>query len=334
MQPQGSRVPLSVLDLAVLAQGMTSSDALGYTTRLAQHAEEFGYSRFWVAEHHNMPNIASTNPPVLIAHLAAHTKSILVGSGGVMLPNHPPLVVAEQFALLEALYPGRIDLGIGRAPGTDPATAAALRRSPATLGAEEFPRHLVELMGLLGDKRMATGMWDRFIATPVPTSSPNIILLGSSDYSAQLAAQLGLPFAFAHHFDMGGTLMAVDLYRENFQPSAVLSEPYTIVTASVFAADSLERAEYLAAPSQLATYHLRTGRRFAYATPEQALAHPDFEAAKRAPSSKIIGSPEMVVKELEQLQKATEASELMLNTFMTDFDDRVHCLELIAKAWF
>ncbi|HEU5101001.1 MAG TPA: MsnO8 family LLM class oxidoreductase [Roseiflexaceae bacterium] len=201
------------------------------TTMLARRAEALGYTRFWVAEHHNMPLVASTTPAVLIAHLAAQTSTIRVGSGGVMLPNHPSLVVAEQFAMLEALHPGRIDLGIGRAPGTDPGTAAALRRAPAALGAEDFPRHLLDLMGLLGDRRTTDGMWKRFAATPAAESTPMIVLLGSSGYSAQLAGRLGLPFAFAHHFDTGGTLEALDLYRRDFEPSAVLERPYTIVTA-------------------------------------------------------------------------------------------------------
>src|SRR3954447_13188595 len=166
-----SDIPLSVLDLSIVSAGATSAEALADTTLLAQRAEAFGYTRFWVAEHHNMPSIASTTPAGLIAHVAASTATIRVGSGGVMLPNHPPLVVAEQFALLEALHPGRIDLGIGRAPGTDAATAAALRRSAAGLGAEDFPAELVDLMGLLGDRRRDHGAWDRFRATPAATSS-------------------------------------------------------------------------------------------------------------------------------------------------------------------
>ena len=230
-----------------------------------QRADELGFDRFWVAEHHNFPTIASTSPPVLMAHLAASTSRIRIGSGGVMLPNHPPLVVAEQFALLEALHPGRIDLGIGRAPGTDPATAAALRRSPHGLGAEDFPNELLDLMGLLGDRRRERGIWDRFRATPELTSSPEIVLLGSSGYSAQLAGMLGLPYAFAHHFDVGSsisTLDAVAAVSPIVPPVArALDEPYTIVTAGVLAAETVERAEYLAAPARLAMLALRTGRR-------------------------------------------------------------------------
>src|SRR5829696_4749036 len=205
-----ARPPLSVLDLAVVNEGGTSAEALAATTDLARRADELGYARFWVAEHHNMALVASTTPPVLMAHLAAMTGRIRIGSGGIMLPNHAPLVVAEHVAALEALHPGRIDLG--RAPGTDQETAVALRRSANLLGAEDFPRDLLDLMGLLGDVRGEGGLWERFSATPVATSSPQILLLGSSGYSAQLAGRLGLPFVFAHHFDQGGTLEALDLY--------------------------------------------------------------------------------------------------------------------------
>src|SRR4051794_20735204 len=180
MTSPSTRVPLSVLDLAIVVRDATSGDALRQSTALARRADELGYLRFWVAEHHNMPAVASTAPPVLIAHLAASTSTIRIGSGGVMLPNHPPLVVGEQFAMLEALHPGRIDLGIGRAPGTDQVTAAALRRSPAGLTADEFPQHLLDLMGLLGDPRTPSGMWQRFSATPVAQGTPAIVLLGSS----------------------------------------------------------------------------------------------------------------------------------------------------------
>jgi luciferase family oxidoreductase group 1 len=331
--PADLRVPLSVLDLAVVPDGASSADALADTTVLAQRAEEFGYSRFWVAEHHNMPTVASTAPAVLIAHVAAATSTIRVGSGGVMLPNHPPLVVAEQFAMLEALHPGRIDLGIGRAPGTDPATAAALRRAPAGLGAEEFPRHLIELMGLLGDRRTAGGMWNRFAATPAATTAPAIVLLGSSDYSATLAGQLGLPFAFAHHFDMGGTLLALDLYREHFTPSAALDRPYAIVTASVVTAESDEAAAWLAAPGQLMGFALRTGRRIQLLSPQAAAAHPDLAAARQAPSNRIVGAPGTAVARLEQLARDTAADELMIFSFTYGIAERIRSLELLAQAW-
>jgi len=327
------RAPLSVLDLAVVPAGATSAAALADTTRLAQRAEALGYTRFWVAEHHNMPNIASTTPPVLIAHLAAATARIHVGSGGVMLPNHPALVVAEQFALLEALHPGRIDLGIGRAPGTDPATAAALRRSAAGLGVEDFPRHLLDLMGLLGDRRSSNGMWDRFAATPAAATTPTIVLLGSSGYSAQLAGQLGLPFAFAHHFDTGGTLQALVLYHQNFTPSPVLERPYAIVTAAVLTAATDEEAAWFAAPAQLMTLAIRTGRLVPLLSPELAASHPDLAAAKQMPSNRIVGAPDTVVARLEALLDETAANEIMVFTFTHGIDERIRSLELLADAW-
>jgi luciferase family oxidoreductase group 1 len=326
-------IPLSVLDLAIVSSGATSAEALADTTMLAQRAEAFGYTRFWVAEHHNMPNIASTTPAVLIAHLAAATSTIRVGSGGVMLPNHPSLVVAEQFAMLEALHPGRIDLGIGRAPGTDPGTAAALRRTPAGLGVEEFPRHLIDLMGLLGDRRAADGMWARFAATPAAATAPTIVLLGSSDYSAQLAGRLGLPFAFAHHFDTGGTLLALDLYRQHFAPSAALERPYAIVTAAVLTADTEDEAAWLAAPGQLMTFALRTGRFIPLLPPQTAAGHPDLAAARRMPSNRIVGAPSSVVAHIEELARATAADEIMVFPFTHGIDERVRSLELLAQAW-
>jgi luciferase family oxidoreductase group 1 len=326
-------IPLSVLDLSIVSEGASSADALANTTLLAQRAEAFGYNRFWVAEHHNMPSIASTTPAVLIAHLAAATATIRVGSGGVMLPNHPSLVVAEQFAMLEALHPGRIDLGIGRAPGTDPGTAAALRRTPAGLGAEEFPRHLIDLMGLLGDPRSADGMWNRFAATPAAVSTPTVVLLGSSDFSAQLAGQLGLPFAFAHHFDTGGTLLALDTYRQHFAPSAALDQPYAIVTAAVLAAETDEEAAWFAAPGQLMTLALRTGRRIALLPPQVAASHPDLAAARRMPTNRIVGAPGSVVARIEELARETSADEIMVFPFTHGIDERVRSLELLAQAW-
>lgn len=327
------QIPLSVLDLAIVSEGGTSATALTETTALAQRAEALGYRRFWVAEHHNMPTVASTNPAVLIAHLAASTSKMKIGSGGVMLPNYPSLVVAEQFAMLEALHPGRIDLGIGRAPGTDPATAAALRRAPTSLTVDEFPRYLLDLMGLLGDRRGSEGLWTRFAATPIAESTPEVVLLGSSGYSAQLAGQLGLPFAYAHHFDTGGTLQALSLYHQNFAPSAVLDEPYTIVTANVLTAPTAEEAQWLAASGQLMTYAIRTGRFIPLMAPEQANAHPDLAIARQMPSNRIVGAPAEVVAMLQELAEVTMASELMIFTAAYGVANRMRNLELLAQAW-
>src|SRR4051795_9704700 len=251
MSESVSPLPLSVLELATVGTGQSSADALAHTIAVAQAADRLGYRRIWVAEHHNMPAVASTNPPVLIAHLAAVTGRITVGSGGGMLPNHPPLVVAEQFALLEALHPGRIDLGIGRAPGTDKHTALALRRDPKALSAEDFPTNLLDLLGLFGDERVEGGLAERFTATPAAVSAPRLVLLGSSGFSAQLAGQLGLPFTFAHHFGSPNTVAALAVYRDAFQPSPVLDRPYAIVTANTLVADSDDEARRLALPGQL-----------------------------------------------------------------------------------
>lgn len=327
------RVPLSVLDLAVLNIAETSAQALANTTRLAKRAEALGYIRFWVAEHHNAPFLASTTPSVLIAHLAANTSTMHIGSGGVMLPNHAPLVVAEQFAMLEALHPGRIDLGIGRAPGTDPATAAALRRTSAALAVEDFPQHVIDVMGLLGDPITEHGMWDRFAATPKPTSTPTVLLLGSSVYSAQLAGQLGLPFAYANHFDNGGTLLALDGYRNSFKASGNLETPYVIVTANVLVADTEDHAKFLAAPGQLLVFGIRTGRFLPLMSPEEAAAHPALPMAQRMPSNRIVGAGDSVLTRLEALLQQTGADEIMVSTSTYGIEDRIRSLELLSQYW-
>ncbi|MFP3913606.1 MAG: LLM class flavin-dependent oxidoreductase [Actinomycetota bacterium] len=327
----GFPVPLSILDLASTGGGAASADALEGTTRLARAADRLGYHRFWVAEHHNMPIVASTTPPVLMAHLAAVTDRIRVGSGGVMLPNHPPLVVAEQFALLEALYPGRIDVGIGRAPGTDPVTAAALRRGADTLDAREFPQQLVDLMGLLGDVREGSRLHGRFRATPEATSYPPVFLLGSSGFSAQLAGVLGLPFVQAHHFDMGGTDESLRLYRERFRPSPALEEPYPIVSVNMVAADSLEEAHRLSLPGRLVKFWLRTGRPVRLLSVGEAEEHPDLEAALALPTGAVMGTASQVVKGLEELRRRTNAAELMTTDTTADYEERIRSLELVAK---
>lgn len=325
------RPPLSVLDLAIVSRGSTSSRALRDTTALAQRAEALGCQRFWVAEHHNMPSVASTSPPVLMAHLAASTNRIRIGSGGIMLPNHPALVVAEQIATLEALHPGRIDLGLGRAPGADQRTAAALRRG--ALGAEDFPRDLLDLMGLLGDVRGEGGLWEHFAATPVAASSPQVLLLGSSGYSAQLAGVLGLPFAFAHHFGTGGTLEALSLYRQAFRPSVTLDEPHAIVTANVIVAPTDEEAERRSWPGRLMSHGIRTGRLAPLLSPDEAESHPDLPAALAMASTRVVGAPDTAVRLLDELVEATGADELMVSTVAHDLTIRMESLELLVSAW-
>ncbi len=325
-------VALSVLDLSVVNDGQSSGDALRTTVALAQRADELGFTRFWVAEHHNMPSVACTAPTVLIAHIAASTNRIHVGSGGLMLPNHAPLVAAEQFALLESLHPGRIDVGIGRAPGTDQLTASAVRRLPLDqLGADDFPQDLLDLMGLLGDERGTDGLWKRFRATPAATSSPMVYLLGSSGYSARLAGLLGLPFAFAHHFDTGGTLQAVDIYRDNFHASPVLDEPHLIVTANVLAADTAEEAEWHALPGRITALGRRTGKFIRLPSPTDAMAHPEVDLARRLPTSRIVGDAATVVAGLVHLRSATGANELMVTSVAYDLSARVRSIELLAE---
>jgi luciferase family oxidoreductase group 1 len=256
---------LSVLDLVPVRSDQSTGDALAATRSLAQVADRAGYHRYWLAEHHNMPAVAATNPPVLIALVAAATARIRVGSGGVMLPNHAPLVVAEQFALLEAAYPGRIDLGIGRAPGTDPVTSYALRHGAGGVDDEavarfpEYVDNVVAMMSPGGVGLQVGGRMHALNATPSAVSRPPVWLLGSSDYSARLAASRGLPYVFAHHFSGNGTAEALALYRSEFQPSPELDAPQTFLTVNAVVADSQEEADRLALPQLQAMVALRTG---------------------------------------------------------------------------
>jgi luciferase family oxidoreductase group 1 len=327
-------VPLSVLDLAPVPTGSTPGDALNATVELAKETERLGYTRFWVAEHHNMPGIASSSPPVLLATIAANTKTIRIGSGGVMLPNHASLVVAEQFGMLEALNPGRVDLGIGRAPGTDQRTALALRRDEAALGADEFPAQLTDLMGYFSGIWPATHPFRTITAVPGKGNSPDLWLLGSSGYSAQVAGMLGLPFAFAHHFMAQNTLPALQLYRETFRPSDVRDQPYAMVCAAVVAAPTDEAADTLAQPSLLGFLKLRAGRPGTTPTPEEAKNYPytDIERAHMADRQKdqVIGSQETVQRRLKELQQATQADELMIVTSTFDPADRLRSFQLVA----
>jgi luciferase family oxidoreductase group 1 len=325
-------VPLGVLDLAPIPDGSTPGEALRATIDLARKTEELGFARFWVAEHHGMPGIASSSPPVLIGHIASATQTIRVGSGGVMLPNHSSLVVAEQFGMLEALHPGRIDLGIGRAPGTDQATARALHHG----GPDDFPEQLTDLLGFF------TGAWPenhpyrQVHAIPGEDGGPAVWLLGSSGYSAQVAGALGLPFAFAHHFMPANTLPALDLYRRSFRPSQTLSAPYSMIAAAVICADTDERARFLAGASALSFLKLRTGRPGRMPSPEEAAAYPysdmerDFVVDRQ--STQHIGAPDTVLAGLTELVKRTEVDELMITTQMFDPADRLRSFELVAAA--
>ena len=327
-------MPRSVLDLVPIPSGTGASEALARSTDLARRAEAWGYRRHWVAEHHNMPGIASSAPAVLLAHLAAATTTLRVGSGGVMLPNHAPLVVAEQFGMLEALHPGRIDLGIGRAPGTDPATASALRRTAEGLSEDAFPRDLGLLMAWLEDAMPADHPYAKVHAVPQGDQPPAIWLLGSSGYSAQVAGLLGLPFAFAHHFSAANTLPALALYREHFRPSDVLDRPYAMVAAAVVCAETDERARFLAGSGALSFLRLRSGRPGPMPSPEEAAAYP-YNEMERAfiedrLATQIVGSPETVQRGITDLLDATQADELMITTMVYDPADRLSSFEQVA----
>jgi luciferase family oxidoreductase group 1 len=320
--------PFSVLDLAPVGTGSTVGQALRNSLDLARHIERLGYRRHWVAEHHNMPGIASSAPAVLIAHLASVTTTLRVGSGGVMLPNHQPLVVAEQFGMLEALHPGRIDLGIGRAPGTDQITARALRRSfdPA---ADDLPAQLQELLAFF------SGAVPRITAVPGAGNRPEIWLLGSSDFSARLAAELGLPFSFAHHFMPQNTVPALEIYRRHFTPSATLAEPYAMVGVAVVCAETDEQARWLHGPAKLSFLRLRTGRPSTFPSPEEADAF-EYSPEERAfvvswTESHVVGSPTAVRAGLLELQQRTVADELILTTNVYDHADRLRSYELVAE---
>ncbi|MFD9910252.1 LLM class flavin-dependent oxidoreductase [Streptomyces sp. NPDC059063] len=341
--------PLSVLDLVTVGSGRTATDALRTSVELTKLAESRGYHRHWVAEHHSMPGVASSSPAVILAHLAAHTNRIRLGSGGVMLPNHAPLVIAEQFGTLEALAPGRVDLGLGRAPGTDGATAAALRRTDRLHeGADEFPQQLAELTRFLDDDFPDGHPYARIHAVPGPVQAtspggvqsphrPPIWLLGSSGFSARLAGTLGLPFAFAHHFSAQNTIPALDLYRDAFRPSAVLAAPYALIGVSALATDDEEEARRQARAAALNMIRLRTGRPGLVPTPQEAAAHVFTDAERDFVTSwnsnVIHGTAEQVRAGLDDLAKRTGADELMLTANAHGGDVRLRSYELIADAY-
>src|SRR5690348_17220554 len=297
--------PLSVLDLSLIDAGSNSAQALQNTIELARAADRLGYTRYWLAEHHNSPSIASSTPEVMIAAVARETTRIHVGSGGIMLPNHTPLKVVESFRVLEALHPGRIDLGIGRAPGTDQVTALALRRSRDALGTEDFPAQLAELLAFAAGRFPEGHPFQSVTAVPSDVALPPVWLLGSSGYSAQAAAALGVGFAFAHHINPHGAEEAMHVYRESFSPGAQLQQPKTILAVSVVCADTDARAEELAASLDLAFLRLRSGRPGLLPSPAEALAYP-YTPAERTHmrayrAHRLAGGPSTVRTQLGEL---------------------------------
>ena len=329
-------VPLSVLDLASVYDGMSHHDALAQTIATAQEADRLGYSRFWVAEHHGMPAIASSAPAVLIGAIAAATTRIRVGSGGVMLPNHSSLVIAEQFGTLVALHGDRIDLGLGRAPGTDQLTSSVLRRNVGIETVDDFPNQVVELLAWFGIiEPLDNGIGTAIVATPGAGDAPLMWLLGSSTFSARLAGLLGLPFAFAHHFAGGdNTPEAFDTYRENFAPSAVLDAPRSMVAINTLVSNDAER---LSLPNSLMMIRLRTGRRpDRIPTLEQAIAH-DWTPAEIAfteerNSHQAIGDLSHVRSKMDSLVASTGADEVIVVPQGPDLATKLATLNALAPT--
>ncbi len=322
-------IPISVLDLAPVAAGQSAAHALAGTTALARRADELGYRRFWVAEHHNIPSVASTAPETLIAHLAAVTRRIHVGAGGVMLPNHSPLAVAERFGMLEALHPGRIDLGLGRAPGTDQRTAMVLRSGDPG----RFPEQFAELRGYLGDG------YGGIRAVSGEHTAPELWMLGSTDGGARIAGPLGIPFVFAHHFHPHFTEPALELYRELFVPSELTDRPRTIVAAGVVVGEDDEHAAALALPGGVSMLWLRQGRPAPLPTIEEArtivagLSGSERAVVDDAVSRAIVGGPQTVHSRLLDLVERTATDELMITSHVADAAVRGRGLEWVADLF-
>ncbi|WP_438317912.1 LLM class flavin-dependent oxidoreductase [Sporosarcina sp. FA9] len=324
-------IPMSVLDLAMINEGSHAGESFKNSVDLAQHVEEWGFNRYWLAEHHNMPGIASSATSVIMGHIAGETKEMRIGSGGIMLPNHAPLVIAEQFGTLDALYPGRIDLGLGRAPGSDQATAYALRRS-LNSGGEQFPEQLEELRAYFEDDPTM-----RVRAVPGGGADVLIWLLGSSDFSARLSAELGLPFSFASHFAPQFAMQALQIYHQNFKPSKVLKEPYVMMGISLIMADTDDEALYLATSMQQMFLNLRKGTptRFSPPIEDQNATWSAYEQAAveqmlNSPST-IVGSPETAKLKLEAFLQATKADEFIVSTGTFSHEARLRSYELLGE---
>jgi luciferase family oxidoreductase group 1 len=321
-------IPLSILDLAPIVEGGTASDSFRNSLDLAQHGERWGYHRFWLAEHHGMPGIASAATSVLMCHVANGTSTIRIGAGGIMLPNHSPLVIAEQFGTLASLFPGRIDLGLGRAPGSDHTTARALRRNLAS-DADEFPQDVVELMDYFADSPRR-----QVRAVPGAGLDVPVWILGSSLFGAQLAAALGLPYAFASHFAPQMMMQAIELYRATFRPSPQLEKPYVMLGFNVFAADTDAEAHFRATSMQQAFVNLRSGRPTKLQPPVEGyldlLSPPERSMLDSVLSCSAIGSPATVAAQLKAFVERTGADELMVTSQIFDHAARLRSYEITA----
>ncbi|MGJ9459060.1 LLM class flavin-dependent oxidoreductase [Oceanobacillus sp. CF4.6] len=326
-----NNIPLSVLDLAPIIEGSNATQSFKESVELAQHVEKWGFNRYWLAEHHNMPGIASSATSVLIGHIAAKTNHMRVGSGGVMLPNHATLVIAEQFGTLESLFPGRIDLGLGRAPGSDQAAAQALRRT-LNMGPNDFPMQVNELQDYFSDEPVS-----RVKSVPGQGLDIPLWLLGSSDFSARLAAQKGLHFSFASHFAPAYTIPALKLYRDSFQPSDTLKKPYAMVGVNVIAAETDEKAQYLASSHRLQFLNLRRGEPTKLLAPidniDEVWSPMEKAAVEESldPRTTIVGSPETVRKGLAAFQESTQADEMIISSQIYHLEDRLRSYEIVSE---
>jgi len=331
-QRELSEIPFSVLDLAPIPAGSDATDALHNTRDLAQHAERWGYNRYWLAEHHNMPGIASAATSVVIGYVAENTSTIRVGAGGIMLPNHSPLAIAEQFGTLASLYPGRIDLGLGRAPGSDQATAHALRRDPVR-AADNFPSDVEELIAYFGDSRPG----QKIHAVPGEGLFVPIWLLGSSLFSAQLAAALGLPFAFASHFAPDLMMQAIRIYRTSFKPSAALSKPYVMLGINIVAAETDNEAKYLFTSIQQQFTNLRRGTPTKLPPPVENIDSfwtPSEELnASHTLENALVGSPETIKSGLTSFINRTGVDELLVTAHIFDHSARLRSFEIVADVF-
>jgi luciferase family oxidoreductase group 1 len=331
------KIPVSVLDLSPVADGFTGADALRNTLDLAKLCDTLGFTRYWIAEHHNLPSIASSAPEIMIGQVAAATKNMRVGSGGVMLPNHAPLMVAERFKVLEALFPGRIDLGIGRAPGTDPVTSFALRRRQMEGEGDDFLERFQELI-LFERRQFPEGHPFRKVhAMPADIKLPPIWLLGSSGYSAQLAGMVGAGFSFAHHFSDYDAVAAMLSYRDHFRPSQARDKPCAMLGVAVVCADSDAEADRLATTLDLNWVRRARGEMMPLASPEEAQNFPytpiDLERIRHRRARLFAGAPDTVISKLKPLIEATKADELIVTTMLYDHGARRHSYELLAEAF-
>jgi luciferase family oxidoreductase group 1 len=330
-------MPLSFLDLCQIEAGSNSGVALRNSTELAQRAEQLGYTRYWFAEHHNSIGLASGSPEVMIAHVAGQTQRIHVGAGGVMLPNHPPLRIAEAFRVLEALHPGRIDLGLGRAPGTDTLTAYALRRSEEALRVDQYPELLAELLALESGGFADEHPFRRIKITPADVPLPPLWLLGSSAFSAQVAAELGLAFSFAAHINGGVAVPVMRMYRERFTPSQYRETPHAILAVHVVVGESAEQAQELMRIVEIGMASLAAGRPYQMPTLEEALRTElsplDRERARTMLQNVIVGDPPTVAARVRDFARETQADEVMLTTSLPNLRDRLRTLERMAEVW-